>query len=214
MVKRVVFVRAGETDWNRLGRWQGWVASPLNAHGCRQAQKLAQFIRNLGLSALYSSDLVRARQTADLLAQELEFPVVYDARLRERNVGAWQGMTLQEMRDWYPDDFAQLMTDPEEFRVAGAESRADVRLRMRAALDAAIAADTGETIGIVSHTTAIKLLLDQLIPDLGVLELDFGNTSVTTIHTCETGWEVVVAQDVSHLEGMESQAVPEVEGKS
>ena len=132
MVKRVVFIRAGETDWNRMGRWQGWVASPLNAHGRRQAQKLAQFIRNLGISALCSSDLVRARQTAELLAGVLEFPVTYDARLRERNAGAWQGMTLHEMRDWYPDEFAQLLADPEEFRVAGAESRADVRSRMTA----------------------------------------------------------------------------------
>lgn len=214
MVKRVVFIRAGETDWNRLGRWQGWVASPLNAHGRRQAHKLAQFIRNLGLSALVSSDLVRARQTAELLDEVLDFAVVYDARLRERSVGAWQGMTLQEMRDWYPDDFAQLAGDPEHFRVAGAESRADVRLRMRAAFDAVIEADAGETVGIVSHTTAIKLLLDQLIPGSGILDLDFGNTSVTTIHAGERGWEVVVAQDTSHLEGMESQAVPEVEGQS
>lgn len=214
MVKRVVFIRAGETDWNRLGRWQGWVASPLNAHGRRQAHKLAQFIRNLGLSALVSSDLVRARQTAELLDEVLDFAVVYDARLRERGVGAWQGMTLQEMRDWYPDDFAQLVDDPEHFRVAGAENRADVRLRMRAAFDAVIEADAGETVGIVSHTTAIKLLLDQLIPGAGILDLDFGNTSVTTIHAGEQGWEVVVAQDISHLEGMESQAVPEVERQS
>ncbi|MBL8144804.1 MAG: histidine phosphatase family protein [Anaerolineae bacterium] len=214
MVKRVVFIRAGETDWNRLGRWQGWVASPLNAHGQRQAHKLAQFIRNLGLSALYSSDLVRARQTAELLDEVLDFAVVYDERLRERNAGAWQGMTLQEMRDWYPDEFAGLTADPENFRVAGAESRADVRARMRAAFDAAVAADAGETIAIVSHTTAIKLLLDQIIPAAGVFDLDFGNTSVTTIHASQQGWEIVVAQDVSHLDGMESQAVPEVEGNS
>jgi broad specificity phosphatase PhoE len=211
MVKRVILIRAAETDWNRLGRWQGWVASPLNEHGRRQAQKLAQFIRHLNLSALYSSDLVRAQQTAEILAAGLGFVPVYDARLRERNVGAWQGMTLQEMHRWYPDDFDQLLADPEHFRMEGAESRADVRGRMRQAFDEAMQREAGETIGIVSHTTAIKLLLDDLIPGSGVLDQDFGNTSVTTLHASDHGWQVVVAQDISHLEGMESQAVPEVE---
>lgn len=211
MVKRVIFIRAGETDWNRIGRWQGWVASPLNDHGCRQAQKLAYFVRNLGLSALYSSDLVRARQTAELLAEQLDFPVLYDERLRERHVGVWQGMTIDEMRAWYPVEFSKLMSEPENTRIEGGESRADVRARMRAAFDDIVAADPGATVGIVSHTTSLKLLLSRLVPDLDALELDLGNTSVTTILLGETGWDVVVAQDISHLQGMESQAVPEVE---
>jgi broad specificity phosphatase PhoE len=211
MVKRMIFIRAGETDWNRIGRFQGWVASPLNEHGRRQAHKLAQFIRHMELCALYSSDLVRARQTASILAEGLGFAPVFDPRLRERNVGTWQGMTLQEMREWYPAEFAEMLTHLDTFRMEGAESRAEVRARMRAAFDEIIAQETGETVGIVSHTTAIKLLLDQLVPELGVIDLDFGNTSVTTLVRGEHRWEVVVAQDVSHLEGMESQAVPEVE---
>jgi broad specificity phosphatase PhoE len=211
MVKRMVFIRAAETDWNRFGRWQGWVASPINEHGRRQAQKLARFMRHLGLSALYTSDLVRAAQTAEILAQALEFAPVVDARLRERGVGVWQGMTVDEMRAWYPAEFQQLLDDPENYRVEGAESRADVRTRMRAAFDDIVKHAEGDTVGVLSHTSAIKLLLDQILPNSDVLDLDFGNTSVTTLVQTDAGWEVVVAQDVSHLEGMESQAVPEVE---
>ncbi len=211
MVKRLVFIRAAETDWNRIGRWQGWVASPLNEHGRRQAGKLARFVRHLGLGALYSSDLVRAAQTAEILAEALEFAPVFDARLRERSVGTWQGMTVEEMRAWYPADHQALLDDPEHYRIEGGESRLDVRTRMRAAFDDIVRKERGETVAILSHTSAIKLLLDQFLPHSDVLDVDFGNTSVTTLLKNGAGWEVVVAQDVSHLEGMESQAVPEVE---
>jgi probable phosphoglycerate mutase len=211
VVKRLVFIRAAETDWNRIGRWQGWVASPINAHGRRQAEKLARFVRHLGLSALYSSDLVRATQTAQILAGALAYEPGFDPRLRERGVGIWQGLTMDEMRTWYPAQFQALLDDPEHYRIEGAESRADVRQRMRAAFDDILREDRGETVGVLSHTSAIKLLLDQIVPDADVLDLDFGNTSVTTLLKKSTDWEIVVAQDVSHLEGMESQAVPEVE---
>lgn len=211
MVKRVVFIRAAETDWNRLGRWQGWVASPINAHGRRQAEKLAQFVRNLGLAALYCSDLVRARQTAEILTGALGFAPVFDARLRERGVGHWQGLTVEEMRAWYPAGFQQMLDDPEYSRAEGIESRADVRARMQSALADFLQADAGETIGILSHTTSIKLLIDLLLPGAGILAQDFGNTSVTTLVQTDDSWKIIVAQDLSHLEGMESQAVPEVE---
>lgn len=211
MVKRVVFIRAAETDWNRLGRWQGWVASPINAHGRRQAEKLAQFVRNLGLAALYCSDLVRARQTAEILTGALGFAPVFDARLRERGVGHWQGLTVEEMRAWYPAGFQQMLDDPEYSRAEGIESRADVRARMQSALADFLQTDAGETIGILSHTTSIKLLIDLLLPGAGILAQDFGNTSVTTLVQTDDSWKIIVAQDLSHLEGMESQAVPEVE---
>lgn len=211
MVKRVVFIRAAETDWNRLGRWQGWVASPINAHGRRQAEKLAQFVRNLGLAALYCSDLVRARQTAEILTGALGFAPVFDARLRERGVGHWQGLTVEEMRSWYPAGFQQMLDDPEYSRAEGIESRADVRARMQSALADFLQTDAGETIGILSHTTSIKLLIDLLLPGAGILAQDFGNTSVTTLVQTDDSWKIIVAQDLSHLEGMESQAVPEVE---
>src|SRR5262245_1330412 len=122
-VKRIILIRPGETDWNRQGRWQGWVATPLNEHGRRQAQALGRFVRNIGMAALYSSDLRRARETAELLAERLGFVPMYDARLRERNIGAWQGLTPDEMRAWYPDEYDQLLADVDEYRIPGGESR-------------------------------------------------------------------------------------------
>lgn len=214
VVKRVIFIRPGETDWNRQLRWQGWVAIPLNDLGRRQAQRLASFIRNIGISALYSSDLRRALETARIIAERLGFEPVLDERLRERNIGSWQGLTPDEMQNWFPDEYAKLVQDPDNFRVPGGESRADVRRRMRAAFDDIIAQAAGETIAIISHTTAINALLSDLLPGGYRTRTLFSNSSVTTIHRDDDGvWQLVAADDVMHLEGLETNPFPELEDK-
>ena len=210
-VKRVIFIRSGETDWNRNGQFQGWLAIPLNEHGRQQAARLANFVRNIGVSALYSSDLMRARQVAELIGERLGYTPALDSRLRERDIGRWQGLTRAQMRAWYADDYQQAQTDPENYRVPGGESRADVRKRTLEAFSDIIAQDKGETIAIVSHTTAIHLLVEELIPGYTIGSADFGNTSVTTIVREADGWKLVATNDVGHLEGLAASAMEEVE---
>jgi broad specificity phosphatase PhoE len=213
-VKRVIFIRPGETDWNRAVRWQGWVASPLNEHGKRQAERLANYIRHIGMSCLYTSDLKRAVQTADILAAKLGFSAIYDERLRERSIGEWQGLTIEEMRSWYPDQYQQLLTNAENYCVPGGESRADVRKRMVAAFEDILKQEKGDTVGVISHTTAIHELLAALIPDNKSQEVAVSNTSVNTIALEADGkWRLVAADDVLHLEGLETQKSPELEDK-
>ncbi len=211
-VKRIVLIRPGETDWNRLGRWQGWVNTPLNPLGRRQARALANFIRHIGMGALYTSDLKRALETAECLAEQLPFQPIPDARLRERSIGLWQGLTLAEMRDWYPDEYAAMLADVDGYRVPGGESRGDVRTRVMAAVNDILEPGcAGETVGILSHTTAIKVLLGDLIPGYDPLDVDLDNTSVSTIRRKDDAWELVAIDDVMHLEGLESRATRELE---
>lgn len=213
-VKRLIFIRPGETDWNRDLRWQGWVAVPLNEHGRLQSSRLANFIRNIGMSALYTSDLRRALETAGLLSDKLGFAPIPDPRLRERNIGSWQGLKPVEMQSWYADEYRQLMADPENYRVPGGESRHDVRLRMRTAFDDILAQDKGETIGVISHTSAINILLSDIVPGGVVARVPVSNSSVTTIVRENDTWKVVALDDVLHLEGLESKTVPDFEEKT
>ncbi len=210
-VKRVILIRPGETDWNRRGRWQGWAAVPLNTHGRNQARYLARFIRNVGMSALYSSDLKRAVETAEILAEKLGFKPIFDARLRERNIGDWQGLTQDEMRDWYPDEFQQLMSDRAGYAVPGGESRNQVKTRMMTAFNDYLKEAKGETIGILSHSSAIRALLSQWMSEEQLVGTDVGNTSVTTIaREDENGtWRIIASNDLLHLEGIESQSLGE-----
>lgn len=211
-VKRVIIIRTGETDWNMQGRWQGWVAAPLNAHGRAQAAKLAQFVRNIGMKALYSSDLRRASETAEILAESLGYTPIYDERLRERNIGIWQGLTRKEFTAWYPDEYRALQADPDGYVIPNGESRQQVVARLMAAFQDIIAREDAETVGILTHTTAGRLLLAQLAPDVTQRETDLSNTSVTTLmRTDGGGWRVVAVNDVLHLEGLKAEIFKESE---
>ena len=211
-VNRVILIRPGETDWNKQGRWQGWVASPLNDYGRAEAHSLARYIRNIGLSALYSSDSRRAVETAQILAAQLDFEPVLDERWRERNIGAWQGMTLDEIRSWNVEEYKQLQADSENYRVPQGESRADVRQRVMAAFADVMKADRGNTVGILTHTTSTHILLDSLVANFDIHGTPLGNTSVTTIRRGSgEAWEIVAVNDVTHLEGLKAKSFPEPE---
>ena len=92
----LLLVRHGETDWNADGRLQGQTDRPLSEFGRRQARKLAEELADERLEAIYSSDLVRARETAEIVGRRLGLPVVLEAELREKDWGTWEGLTAVE----------------------------------------------------------------------------------------------------------------------
>jgi broad specificity phosphatase PhoE len=212
-LKRLVFIRSGETDWNLSGRWQGWVASPLNEHGRAQLQRLSNFVRHLGLSALYSSDNRRAVQSAEILADKLGFQPIYDERLRERSIGHFQGLTVPEIHGWYAEEYHALLRDPENFQIPEGESMAQVRERAQQAIRDIIKIsdkekDADVTVGVLSHTSTTHVMLKELIPDLDLSDIVFSNSSVTTVIREGDGWRLIQANDLSHLEGLESRYMP------
>lgn len=213
-VERVILIRPAETDWNTMGRRQGWVAAPINEHGRQQAASLAKYVRNIGLGVLYTSDLRRAVETAAILTQDMDLPVIEDERLRERNIGMWQGMTLDEIRNWYPDEYSQLQADIQSYRIPGGESRRSVKERVVAAFEDFLREDRAQTIGILSHTVTLHMLLEAIVAGYDSRTVRFRNTSVTTLHMQASGkWALVASDDVEHLEGLSSGIVNEVERK-
>jgi alpha-ribazole phosphatase len=211
-IRYVVFIRPGETDWNREGRWQGHVQVPLNASGRLQAHRLASFVRNTGMSALYTSDLRRALDTAAIIAEPLGIQPKVDERLRERGVGIWQGLTQQEVVEWYPEEYAKLQANPDTYTMVNGESRAEVTKRVQTAFDDILKQEHGETVGILSHTTAIRGLLMALVPDYDPKSHGYSNMSVTTIqYVAPNQWKTVLVDDVRHLADLESLQFPELE---
>jgi probable phosphoglycerate mutase len=105
MATTLLLTRHGETDWNREHRWQGHAQTSLNATGRDQARTLARALAADPPAAVYSSDLPRSRETAEIVASSLGLPVQLDARLREVDVGEWSGLTSVEVEERFPDGF-------------------------------------------------------------------------------------------------------------
>jgi probable phosphoglycerate mutase len=107
MGRLLYLVRHGETDWNAEGRWQGHTDQPLNQRGREQARALAERLRAAGLSAVVSSDLLRARQTATIVAGALGVDLDYvDPDLRERTIGVFEGLTRSDCERLHPEAWA------------------------------------------------------------------------------------------------------------
>jgi broad specificity phosphatase PhoE len=95
-VTTLLLVRHGETDWNADGRLQGQTDRPLSDYGRSQARRLANELADDELEAIYSSDLARARETAEIVGERLGLPVLLDPDLREKDWGTWEGLTAVE----------------------------------------------------------------------------------------------------------------------
>jgi broad specificity phosphatase PhoE len=99
----LLFVRHGETDWNRDRRYQGHADPPLNEAGKRQARDLERALADTHLDAVYTSDLRRAAQTAGIILEKRNVPLVEDPGLREIDVGSWSGLTRAEIDERFPE---------------------------------------------------------------------------------------------------------------
>jgi broad specificity phosphatase PhoE len=161
---RLLLARHGETDWNRIGRWQGHADPPLNELGRQQAEALAEQLAGDGVRAIYSSDLVRASETARVVGERLGLAVVEDPGLREIDVGSWSGLTRAEVQELYPEGFARWLAG--EIGHDG-ETREQLTDRVVATVERIAAAHDGHTVVLVTHGGAIRALLRYADGDPG-----------------------------------------------
>ena len=161
---RLVLVRHGQTAWNLAGRAQGHADVELDETGRAQVRAMVPYVAAMAPSALWSSDLARARETADRLAEATGLDVRLDARLREFDAGARSGLTLAEFAERFPAAHASWQAGHVTGHVPGAETIADVRARMVPALrDAWGATAPGETTVVVAHGACLRVSLLGLL---------------------------------------------------
>jgi broad specificity phosphatase PhoE len=180
---RIALVRHGETEWNRTDKIQGHSDVPLNQNGILQAKKAADWlVKNGPWDRLYSSKLIRARKTAEIIGAGLNLEPNILGSLAERRFGALEGLTAAEREERFPNRLQ------EETSVPGLEIRRDFRERVVKAFEAILAETTGSNIIIVSHGGWINQLLFHLSD--GVI-----GSGVTTL---KNGSIYMVSQDGNH----------------
>ena len=147
----VIIVRHGQTQWNIKGVRQGHLDSPLTEKGLAQAEALGERLAREKFTILYSSDLGRAVQTAQMISQATGHMIITDARLRERHLGIFQGLNAEEIKERYPEEYRLHRTLGPDYVIPGGESMHQQVARNVACLKEVAEKHAGETIAVVTH---------------------------------------------------------------
>ncbi|MGQ9801398.1 MAG: histidine phosphatase family protein [Candidatus Saccharicenans sp.] len=199
---RIVLVRHGETEWNRVERFRGSVDIPLNENGLRQAELLARrLLAAWKPAAVYSSPLSRAIKTAEAIAYPLDLRVQIHPGLSDINYGQWQGLTPDEVRSRWPELFERWQTIPDNLHFPGGVSISERQRIGVTAVREIAAAHPGETVVCVGHTVINRLII------LGLLDLDLSyfwrlrqdNCALNVLECHDDRFVAVTLNETGHL---------------
>ena len=209
----LILIRHGETDWNRSGRCQGVADIALNENGKQQARELANSLKDHKITAVYSSHLKRALETAEHIAEHHDLDVRIERDLHEMNQGDLEGLSFPDIRDRYADVLQKWRESPETLRLPNGESLIEVQDRAWSVIEKVQREHMGETVVAVSHNLTIITLLCKItgVGLKGFREFNVQATSKNVIVSENGDIRVDVINDISHLSPMES--VPDFESK-
>ncbi len=161
--RRLILWRHGRTAWNAERRFQGQTDVPLDDMGHRQAAHAAELLATLSPDRIVSSDLARARETAEALGVRVGLDVATHEGLRETFAGDWEGLTRRELEEAYGDELARWSAGS-DVRPGGGETRREVAARVVQVIDAVLAESApGETIVVATHGGAARAAIGALL---------------------------------------------------
>jgi 2,3-bisphosphoglycerate-dependent phosphoglycerate mutase len=197
---RFILLRHGETVWNIEGRYQGHLDSPLTELGLAQARALALRLPRGSIVALYTSDLGRARQTAEIISQRHGCEVIAHVGLRERHLGLFQGSTRPEAKAGWPEEYRRLKSGDADYAVPGGESHRALMERTLATLGEIAARHPGKTIGAITHSGPLSALLRHTLGISLEAPRRFSRSNASwNVFTVEDGqWLLETWGDTSH----------------
>lgn len=197
----LIAIRHGETLWNRQGRLQGDLDSALTTEGRAQADALGQRLGNEAFDHLYSSDLGRAVATARAVAARSGHALLTDARLRERHLGIFGGLTETEIAHQYPAEWTNWNKRDPTWVVPGGESLQQAQQRAIAAFTGLAARHQGQTLAAICHGGILALLYRHAKGMTLQAPRDYSlhNASINRFRYAEGRWDLLTWGDISHL---------------
>ena len=204
-----VFIRHGETDYNRQQRFQGHVDVPLNATGQAQAERLGLHLGGQAPQAFIASDLLRTRQTSAPLAARWGVQPALDAAFREQCFGVLEGLDVPSIKARHPDLWVRWLEHRADFALpGGGESLQQFHARVIAAVRAAAYAWPGKTVTVVSHGGVLDMLWRTAngLPLDGLRSCEIPNTGVNRLRWRAGTLQIVQWADASHLDGLPEPA--------
>ena len=210
----LILVRHGETAWNRERRLQGHIDVALNEEGLWQARAVARALAVERLDALYSSDLTRARQTAQAIALASGLTLTQEAALRERSYGVFEGVPLAALAQRFPREHEEWRQRVPDAVIAGAETLRAFTARVESILLTLAERHVGQTVVVVTHGGFLDAAY-RIAAGIGIEQerrWDLLNASVNRIRREGAHWRVRAWADVTHLQT--AGALDEVEARA
>ena len=204
----LLVIRHGETDWNRQHRFQGQIDVPLNEIGQTQAGRLGQRLVDEPVDVLISSDLQRARSTADAVAQVRGLQPLIEPLWREQGFGVLEGLDLATIRSRHADLWTSWIRHDADYALpGGGESNTAFHARVTSALQAVLAAHAGRRVVVVTHGGVLDMLwrTAHALPLHGARVCDIPNTGINRLRWVDGGLQVVQWADAEHLTGLPEQ---------
>jgi probable phosphoglycerate mutase len=194
-------VRHGETAWNAEGRVQGQLDIPLNATGLAQARAVASVLKNESFASIYSSDLIRTQQTAQPVADLQKKKIILDKNLRERDYGAFQGMTYTEASVRIPEGYARFKAKDPAYDFGSGESLSRFNERALACIRDLAEKHSGESLLVVTHGGVLEMVYRHATGRGLSTPRDFEipNAAINRVEISTAGWRVESWADIGHL---------------
>ena len=202
-----IFIRHGETNWNREQRFQGQIDVPLNATGHRQAQRLAEALATERFDLMVSSDLQRARQTAQPLEQRHARNARVHMALREQSFGVLEGLDVPAIKTRHPQLWAQWLRHDADYALPDGESARQFHARVIAAVRELAEAHGGKTLLVVTHGGVLDMLWRTAhgLSLNGPRECAIPNTGINRLRWRRGSLEILRWAEDTHLAGLPPQ---------
>ncbi|MCF4113882.1 MULTISPECIES: histidine phosphatase family protein [Dethiosulfovibrio] len=203
----LILVRHGECDGNKEGMFRGNKDFPLNSRGMRQADEVGRALANLTIDRIYSSPLLRAKQTAHAIAGKVGLSVVECPEINNISLGRWEGRRKDEIAEEEPELWSLWLNAPEKLNFPGMEPLTNVMKRSREKLDSLVELHRGKTIALVSHRTVLKPLVSSCIGigDPWFWKLHFDTASISVMVHDGRGYSLTALNRTDHLSDYESE---------
>ncbi|MDI1257853.1 histidine phosphatase family protein [Aquabacterium sp.] len=201
-ITRLLVIRHGETAWNLEARIQGHTDIPLNEHGRWQAERLALALSDDGLDALYTSDLQRARDTAQAVARATGLPLRLDQGLRERNFGRLEGMTQNEVALQWPEEGRRWRERDPSYGPEEGETLQSFYQRCIDTAERLARLHPGQTVALVAHGGVLDCFYRAAnhIPLQAPRTWTIGNVSINRLLYSPEGFSLLGWADTRHLD--------------
>ena len=201
MTNTIYLVRHGQTNWNILGKTQGHGNSNLTEKGINQAKDLAESMIKYPIDYIYSSDLGRAVETAEIIANKFDKEVITTPALREMGFGEWEGLLIKEIQENYADIYKTWRNQPHLAEIPGGETLQIIKERTDKFLQELNEKYDGKHIVLVTHSVTARVILLSVLNSAmeNIYRINQGNTALNVIEFRDYAPVVIKMNDTSHI---------------